>query len=66
MEAIKKKYSAYPMNTEDGVKIMFEKAWIHLRQSNTEPIIRLYAEADTEEQAMCLATQVMQQIKSVL
>jgi phosphomannomutase len=66
MEAIKRKYSAYPMNTEDGVKIMFEKAWIHLRQSNTEPIIRLYAEADTEEQAMYLATQVMQQIKSVL
>ena len=66
MDTIKMKYMAHPINTEDGVKIMFEKAWIHLRQSNTEPIIRLYAEAETEEQATYLATQVMQHIKNIL
>jgi phosphomannomutase len=62
LDAVKKQYSAYPMNLEDGVKIIFEKAWIHLRQSNTEPIIRLYAEAETEIQARHLAEQVMRQI----
>ncbi len=61
---IRQQYSAYPMNTEDGVKILFEKAWIHLRQSNTEPIIRLYAEAETEEQANHLVKQLRQQISS--
>jgi phosphomannomutase len=64
LDAIKQQYSAYPMNTEDGVKIMFEKAWIHLRQSNTEPIIRLYVEAETEERANDLLERLMQQIKS--
>lgn len=64
LDAIKQRYSAYPMNTEDGVKIMFEKAWVHFRHSNTEPIIRLYAEAETEAHATHLATQVMRQIKN--
>jgi len=64
LDSIKKQYQEYPMNTEDGLKIIFEKAWIHLRKSNTEPIIRLYAEADTEEQAAQLAMQVMRPIKS--
>jgi phosphomannomutase len=63
LDTIRQQYINYPMNTEDGVKIMFEKAWIHLRQSNTEPIIRLYAEAETESQATHLAEQVMQQVK---
>lgn len=63
LDTIKLQYSAYPMHTEDGVKIMFEKAWFHLRRSNTEPIIRLYAEAETESQATHLAAQVMRQIK---
>jgi len=65
LDAIKQQYSAYPMNTEDGVKILFEQAWIHLRQSNTEPIIRLYVEAETEARATNLAKQVMQQIQCV-
>lgn len=66
LDAIKQQYSAYPLRTEDGVKIMLGKAWVHLRQSNTEPIIRLYAEAETEAQATHLAAQVMQQIKGCL
>ena len=63
--ALKKQYKAYPMNTEDGLKIILGKAWIHLRKSNTEPIIRLYVEAETEARATQLATHVMQQIKNV-
>ena len=43
-KAIQQKYSAQPINTEDGLKIEFDKDWVHLRTSNTEPIIRIYAE----------------------
>ena len=63
LDAIKQQYSAYPLRTEDGVKIMLGKAWVHLRQSNTEPIIRLYVEAETAAQATHLSASVMQQIK---
>ena len=52
---IREQYQEYPMNTEDGLKIVLEKAWIHLRKSNTEPIIRFYVEADTEVYAHHLA-----------
>ena len=49
------------MNTIDGVKISFEdkKQWVHLRRSNTEPIIRIYAEAATKEEADALANEVI-------
>ncbi|MHA7877993.1 MAG: phosphoglucosamine mutase [Bacteroidota bacterium] len=60
LDIIKKQYKQYPMNTEDGVKIIFEKAWIHLRKSNTEPIIRLYIEAVTEAQAHLIAQELIQ------
>lgn len=50
------------VNTVDGVKIDFESGWVHLRKSNTEPIIRIYSEAHTEEEAAALARQVMDQI----
>jgi len=60
---IRNRYKAYPMNLEDGIKVLFKKAWIHLRKSNTEPIIRLYVEAETEAQANHLAKQLMQAIK---
>ena len=63
LATIQQIYSAYQMNTEDGVKIFFQKAWVHLRKSNTEPIIRLYVEAKTEARATNLAKQVMQQIR---
>ena len=63
LDMLKERYKAYPMNLEDGLKIMFEKAWVHLRKSNTEPIIRLYVEAETEARANHLAKQLMQAIK---
>ncbi len=51
LETVKEKYSAEEISTIDGVKIDFEKEWVHLRKSNTEPIIRVYTEAATAEKA---------------
>lgn len=56
---IQKKYKKNPINTEDGLKIEFDNDWVHLRTSNTEPIIRIYAESDREEKANKLAEQLM-------
>ena len=61
-EKIKKKYKKHPINTEDGLKIEFDDDWVHLRTSNTEPIIRIYAESDFETKANHIATRIMQDI----
>ncbi len=66
LEQVKIKYAAQPVNTVDGVKIEFDKSWVHLRSSNTEPIIRVYSEASTIEKADALATEVMNTIKSLM
>ena len=59
--ASKAEYAAEDINTIDGVKISFEarKEWVHLRRSNTEPIIRIYAEAATQDAADALAQQII-------
>jgi phosphomannomutase len=62
-ETIKKKYSKNPINDEDGLKIEFDNDWVHLRTSNTEPIIRVYAESDYETTANNIAMQLMRDIK---
>lgn len=62
LEAIKKKYSSETITDIDGVKIDFADSWVHLRKSNTEPIIRIYSEASTMDEADRLA----QDIKSVI
>lgn len=62
-EKIKKKYKNNPVNTEDGLKIEFDNDWVHLRTSNTEPIIRIYAESDLEAKAGNIAMQLMRDIK---
>ena len=62
-EMIKKKYHKHPINTEDGLKIEFDNDWVHLRTSNTEPIIRIYAESDFETTANNIAMQIMRDIK---
>lgn len=61
LETVKAKYAAEDINTIDGVKISFEerKEWVHLRRSNTEPIIRIFAEAATAEAADALAKQII-------
>lgn len=62
-EKIKKKYRNNPVNTEDGLKIEFDTDWVHLRASNTEPIIRIYAESSFETTANNIAKRLMQDIK---
>ncbi|MBD0331768.1 MAG: phosphoglucosamine mutase [Chitinophagaceae bacterium] len=62
-EKIKKKYKKNPINTEDGLKIEFDSDWVHLRTSNTEPIIRIYAESNFETTANSIARRLMQDIK---
>lgn len=62
-DAIKKKYKKNPVNTQDGLKIEFDGDWVHLRSSNTEPVIRIYAESDFETKANNIAMQLMRDIK---
>ncbi|HOS17145.1 MAG TPA: phosphoglucosamine mutase, partial [Bacteroidales bacterium] len=59
MEHIKKLYQAQPMIDIDGLRIDFDEAWVHLRKSNTEPILRVYAESKSEENARLLARKIM-------
>jgi len=61
-DALKEKYKAQPINTEDGLKIEFENEWVHLRTSNTEPIIRIYAESVSETTAHNVARKLMNDI----
>lgn len=59
-----KKYAANEVDTTDGVKIYIDKEWVHLRKSNTEPIIRIYAESASEEKATGLALRIIEEIKA--
>ena len=65
-EQIKKKYKKQPVNTEDGLRIEFDNDWVHLRTSNTEPIIRIYAESGTETTASNIAKRIMADIKEMM
>lgn len=66
LEKISKKYSKQPINTIDGIRIDFDKEWIHLRRSNTEPIIRIYAESDSITKAEHLAQKLIDDIRNIL
>ena len=63
LAAIKVKYDQQEISTIDGVKIDFPNKWVHLRKSNTEPIIRIYTEAPTQEAADNLANKIINEIK---
>lgn len=65
-EQIKKKYKKNEINTEDGLKIEFDNDWVHLRSSNTEPIIRIYAESNFETTANNVAQKLMQDIREAM
>ena len=65
LEKVQDKYAGYPVNMEDGVKIDLPEGWIHLRKSNTEPIIRIYTEANTVSVAEALAKQVIDMISGL-
>lgn len=62
-EKIQTKYKSHPLNTEDGLKIEFENDWVHLRTSNTEPIIRIYAESNFETTADNIAMRLIRDIQ---
>ncbi len=62
-DKIKKKYKTHPVNTEDGLKIEFDNDWVHLRTSNTEPIIRIYAESNFETTADNIAMRLIRDIQ---
>jgi phosphomannomutase len=66
LDKIRKKYKNHPVNTDDGLKIEFDNDWVHLRSSNTEPIIRIYAESNFETTANNIALRLMQDIKEFI
>lgn len=66
LEAMTQKYAHEPISTIDGVKIDFPTSWVHLRKSNTEPIIRIYTEAPTQADADALAIRIIEEIKAVI
>lgn len=63
---IKGNYSRYGINDIDGVKIDFPQGWVHLRRSNTEPIVRIYSEAPTQEQADKFAAAIIAEINRIV
>jgi phosphomannomutase len=56
---VKDKYSSYPINEEDGLRIDFERSWVNFRKSNTEPIMRIITEAGTRKDAESLETEII-------
>ncbi len=63
---VSEKYKKQPINTIDGVKIEFDKEWVHLRKSNTEPIIRIYSESQSATTADNLANKIISDIKEII
>ncbi len=63
---VEKRYEKQPHSTIDGLKIEFDKQWVHLRRSNTEPIIRIYSEGSSETAADSLAQKIISDIKEIL
>lgn len=63
---VKEKYKKYPADTQDGLKIIFDNEWVHLRKSNTEPIVRIYAESEFDTTANNLADKIIEDIKELM
>ena len=66
LSRIQTKYSKQPLSTIDGVRIEFDREWVHLRKSNTEPIIRIYSESETQTTAINLANKIISDIKEII
>lgn len=62
LSKVKKAYAKEKISTVDGVKIDFKEGWVHLRKSNTEPIIRVYSESSSKEKANAMAHEIMEKI----
>lgn len=66
LKSVEEHYQEVPHSTIDGLKIDFEEEWVHLRKSNTEPIIRVYTESSSPEKAKALADVIMNNVKSLI
>ncbi|MCF8302785.1 MAG: phosphoglucosamine mutase [Bacteroidales bacterium] len=66
LKTMAEKYKRHPQNTIDGLKIEFENSWVHLRKSNTEPIIRIYSEAENQHSAEVLGEKIMSDIREII
>ena len=66
IETIASQYLGKELNREDGLRISFDKDWVHLRKSNTEPIIRIYAESDSMKKSDALAAKIMMDISEII
>ena len=66
LDAIKEKYSEYPVNTIDGISIEFDSEWVQLRKSNTEPIIRIFAESESQNTAEHLANKLISDVREII
>ena len=66
LSTLEEKYKEEQITTIDGLKIDFEDGWVHLRKSNTEPIIRIYAESEGEEKANGFAEKMINEIKELI
>jgi len=66
LENVAEKYKNEQVNRIDGVKIDFDEGWVHLRKSNTEPIIRIYSEHESEAKAIQLANSIINDIKALI
>lgn len=65
LQEVKARYANENVNDIDGVKIDFETSWVHLRKSNTEPIIRIYTEARSTEEADALAQRFIAELREI-
>ena len=66
LDHLQEKYETQPLNTEDGLRIEFDDEWVHLRKSNTEAIIRIYAESQNATTADTLAKKIMEDIRNFM
>jgi phosphomannomutase len=65
-EKLVSKYSDLSPNTEDGVRIDFDEGWVHMRKSNTEPIVRIFSESDTQVKADKIALDIKKEINDLV
>jgi len=66
IKSVKQKYEDFPVNDRDGIRIDFDHEWVHLRKSNTEPIIRVISESTTPQRADALATKMINEINELV
>ncbi len=66
LKKLETQYKKHPVSTIDGIKIQFEGEWVHIRKSNTEPIVRIYAESDMQEKAYHLTMKILHDVDEII